>query len=433
VRKELLMRLARVLEPGPSALRSWYRINRVLVWISAIVGINQLGFGSIVPVVPLYAQAYGVSEALIGLAIAVYGLARFTSSAPAGWIADRAGRRWSLFVGGLATVLGNILCALAPSYPIFLVGRFVAGSGASMVLTSGQIVLADITEPATRGRTMAIYQAVFLFAVGFGPIPGGFLAQYGGLSAPFWVYGFVGAIVAVLALWRLPETRPAGAREPAQGNEFVFRRQLVSVLRHRPLLLIGLVTFGNFFARTGALFTLVPLRAEREIGLSPSQIGFGLAAVSVVSLVMAYPAGVLVDTFGRKVVIAPATLFSGLGLVGFAFAMSYPWFLLACVTWALASGIGGGAPAAYAADVSPPGMTAAAMSAYRMLSELGYVVGPTVLGLAAETIGIRATLVATAVVIVGLGGLFWLAAPETWPGRRMASDRDANGASANSR
>ncbi len=427
------MRLARVLEPGPGALRSWYRINRVLVWIAAIVGINQLGFGSIVPVVPLYAQAYGVSEVLIGLAIAIYGLARFTSSAPAGWIADRAGRRWSLFAGGLATVLGNVLCALAPSYPIFLVGRFVAGSGASMVLTSGQIVLADITEPATRGRTMAIYQAVFLFAVGFGPIPGGLLAQYGGLSAPFWVYGFVGAIVAVLALWRLPETRPAGARESAPGSEFVFGRQLVRVLQHRPLLLIGLVTFGNFFARTGALFTLVPLRAEREIGLSPSQIGFGLAAVSVVSLVMAYPAGVLVDTFGRKVVIAPATLFSGLGLVGFAFASSYPWFLLACVAWALASGIGGGAPAAYAADVSPPGMTAAAMSAYRMLSELGYVVGPTVLGLAAETIGIRATLVATAVVIVGLGGLFWLAAPETWPGRRMASDRDAAGASANGR
>jgi MFS family permease len=119
VRKELLMRLARVLEPGPGALRSWYRINRVLVWISAIVGINQLGFGSIVPVVPLYAQAYGVSEALIGLAIAVYGLARFTSSAPAGWIADRAGRRWSLFAGGLATVLGNILCALAPPIRFF--------------------------------------------------------------------------------------------------------------------------------------------------------------------------------------------------------------------------------------------------------------------------------------------------------------------------
>lgn len=412
----------------PSTLRfvtSWYRRQRVLVWISAIVGINQLGFGSIVPIVPLYAQAYGVPEALIGLAIAVYGLARFTSSAPAGWVADRSGRRWSLFLGGMLTALGNTICAIAPNYPVFLAGRFVAGSGAAMVLTSGQIVLADITEPATRGRTMAIYQAVFLFGVGFGPIPGGILAQYGGLSLPFWVYAIVGTLVAVLAFWRLPETRQAGAKSTGREGEFVFGRQFVAVLRHRPLLLIGVVTFGNFFARTGALFTLVPLHAEREIGLAPAQIGLGLAAVSVVSLLMAYPAGVLVDLFGRKVVIAPATLFSGLGLVGFAFAPSYPWFLVACVVWAMASGIGGGAPAAYAADVAPPGMTAAAMSAYRMLSELGYVIGPTLLGVAAGWVGIRATLVATAVGIVSLGFLFWLAAPETYRGRRGATPRSS--------
>jgi len=188
--------------------------------------------------------------------------------------------------------------------------------------------------------------------------------------------------------------------------------------------LISLVTFGNFFARTGALFTLVPLRAEREIGLNPSQIGFGLAAVSVVSLLMAYPAGVLVDTFGRKVVIAPATLFSGLGLIGFAFAPSYFWFLVACVVWAMASGIGGGAPAAYAADVAPPGMTAAAMSAYRMLSEFGYVVGPTLLGLAAEFLGIRPTLVMTAIGIVSLGALFWLAAPETYRKSQQVRGRE---------
>lgn len=404
-------------------LASWYRRYRVLIWISTIVGINQLGFGSIVPVVPLYAQAFGVTEALIGLAIAVYGLARFTSSAPAGWLADRAGRRWSLFLGGMLTAAGNLICALAPTYGVFLFGRFVSGSGASMVLTAGQIVLADITEPATRGRTMAIYQTVFFFGVGFGPIPGGLLAQYGGLALPFWVYAVVGTLVALLALWRLPETRPseaAGARE----QEFVFGQQLLQVLRHRPLVLISLVTFGNFFARTGALFTLVPLRAEREIGLSPSQIGFGLAAVSIVSLVMAYPAGVLVDTFGRKIVIAPATLFSGLGLIGFAFAPSYPWFLIACVVWAMASGIGGGAPAAYAADVAPPGMTAAAMSAYRMLSEFGYVVGPTLLGLAAEFLGIRPTLITTAIGIVSLGALFWLAAPETYAGRRMARESE---------
>ncbi|MDW7982815.1 MAG: MFS transporter [Thermomicrobium sp.] len=397
-------------------LASWYRTQRVLVWISAIVGINQLGFGSIVPIVPLYAHAYGVSEALIGLAIAVYGLARFTSSAPAGLVADRWGRRWSLFTGGMLTALGNLICAVAPTYEVFLLGRFVAGSGASMVLTSGQIVLADITEPATRGRTMAIYQAVFLFGVGFGPVPGGFLAQYGGLSLPFWVYAIGGVVVATLAFWRLPETQPMDAVRNQHAHRAVFGRQFVRVLGHRPLFLIGVVTFGLFFARTGALFTLVPLHAERAIGLLPSQIGLGLAAISVVSLLMAYPAGVLVDRFGRKVVIVPATFFSGLGLIGFALAPSYPWFLLACIVWAMASGIGGGAPAAYAADASPPGMTAAAMSAYRTLSELGYVIGPLLLGMTAEWFGIRTTLVGTAFAIVSLGLLFGLAAPETYPG-----------------
>lgn len=415
--------------PPPLALLlSWYRKQRVLVWVSGIVGLNQLGFGSIVPIVPLYAQAYRVAEALIGLRIAVYGLARFTSSAPAGWVADRFGRRWSLFLGGLLTALGNGLCAVASTYPVFLLGRFVAGSGAAMVLTSGQIILADITEPATRGRTMAIYQTVFLFGVGFGPILGGLLAQWGGLRLPFWVYAIVGGVVASLAFWRLPETRFPRLSMLAGSGEFLFGRQLLTILRFRPLLLISLVTFGNFFARTGALFTLVPLRAEREIGLTPAQIGFGLAAVSVVSLLMAYPSGLLVDRFGRKVVITPATLFSGLGLVGFAYAPSYTWFLIACLIWALASGISGGAPAAYAADIAPPGMTAAAMSAYRMLSELGYVLGPTLLGISAGLFDIRPILLATAIGIVTLGILFWQAAPEPWHGSASAVTQETSAA-----
>ena len=46
----------------------------------------------------------------------------------------------------------------------------MAGAGAALVVTSGQIVLADITTPARRGRVMAIYQGVFLFAVGIGPL-----------------------------------------------------------------------------------------------------------------------------------------------------------------------------------------------------------------------------------------------------------------------
>ena len=73
-------------------------------------------------------------------------------------------------------------------------------------MTSGQIVLADITTPARRGRVMAIYQGVFLFAVGIGPWPGGLLAERFGLHAPFVVYAVTGVLVVGLAWLLVPET-----------------------------------------------------------------------------------------------------------------------------------------------------------------------------------------------------------------------------------
>ncbi len=70
------------------------RENRVLIWLCGVIFLTQLGFGSIVPVVPLYAREFGVSQWAIGLTIAVYGLARFLVSVPTGQLADRVGRRW---------------------------------------------------------------------------------------------------------------------------------------------------------------------------------------------------------------------------------------------------------------------------------------------------------------------------------------------------
>src|SRR3989442_11834632 len=185
--------------------------TRILVWMCVLIAVNQLGFGSVVPVLPLYARSFGVSQAAIGLAIAVYGLGRFLVAVPVGQLADRLGRRPALALGGLVTAAGNFLCAYAPDYVTFVAARFVAGAGAAFVLTAGQIVLADITTPAVRGRAMAIYQGTFLFAVGIGPFPGGVLAERFGLRAPFVAYAVTGGVAAACPWLRTPETiyRPA--------------------------------------------------------------------------------------------------------------------------------------------------------------------------------------------------------------------------------
>jgi MFS family permease len=395
--------------PGPGR-------NRILIWMCALIAVNQLGFGSIMPVIALYARSFGVSQSAIGVAVAIYGLARFLIALPAGQLADRIGRRSVLALGGLVTAAGNLFCAVAPDYPTFVAARFVSGAGAALVITTGAIVLADITTPAQRGRVMSVYQGTFLFAVGVGPLPGGLLAERYGLAAPFAFYAVAGTVAAVLAFFRVPETRDfRGAVDAGvEAAPAAFAAQLRLLAGRLPFVLVGLTAFMGAVARTGALFSVIPILARDRLALSTDRIGFGLAVASIVGLALAYPSGVLVDRYGRKVVIVPATVMSGVSLVVFVFAPTYGWFLAGCAAWSVAAGIGGAAPAAYAADVAPSGMNAAAMSAYRMLGDLGYVVGPVVLGVATDLVGADATLATTAVLLVAVAALFARLAPETY-------------------
>ncbi len=392
---------------------------RILVWMCVLISANQLGFGAIVPVVPLFAQQFGVSQSAIGLTIAVYGLSRFLVNVPAAQLADAGGRRATLAVGGLITVIGTILCAVAPNYTLFLIARFIAGAGAACVLTGGQIVLADISTNQNRGRVMALYQGVFLVTVGAGAFPGGWLAENVGLAAPFWISAALAGIVTILALYFVPETRALQHR-PSPGHVLApeppfasSRAQLRVVMAAPGFLLISLVGFATVAARTGALFNVIPVLADNRIGLGADQIGVGLGVVSIVGLFLVYPSGTLVDRFGRKAVIVPSTILSSAGLLLFGLATSFESYLLASIVWSAASGVSGASPAAYAADIAPPGMAASAMGMFRAISDSGYVVGPLLLGALADSTDSVTALQAIAAAMLIIGLTFAFRAPES--------------------
>ncbi len=392
------------------------RARTTLIWMCVLAGVNQLGFGSVVPALPLYAQSFGVSVSAIGLAVGVYGLARFAGSPPAGWLSDRFGRRQALALGGLVTAAGNFWCAMATSYPEFICARFVAGIGAGLIVTTGQIVLADITTPARRGRVVSIYQGVFIFAAGFGPLPGGLLSEHFGLAAPFFAYTVAGLGAGAVAWFAVTETRdPAHAALRTRGGGGVALASQVRQLGGQiGFVLACFVSFANAVARTGGLFSVVPLLGAMRLGLSVTEIGFGLATGTVIGLLAAYPGGMLVDYFGRKAVIAPATMLSGLAMLMFCIAPSYPWFIAASIAWGTASSIGGAAPSVYAADSAPPGMNATTVSVFRMTGDLGYIGGPILLGVISDVFGPIAALIGAACVLLTAGLMFAAFAPETY-------------------
>ena len=392
--------------------------RRILAWMCVLIAVNQLGFGAVIPVLPLYAQSFGVSQAAIGATVAVYGLSRVFLSLPTGWIANQLGRRAALLTGGLVSALGNLWCAAAGSYEELVLARFVAGAGAGIVLTAGMIVLADITSTATRGRSMAIYQGVFLFAVGIGPFPGGYLAERFSLETPFLVYGIASVAAALVGWFGVSETRGMDRLGASALRAASLREQLLLLAGNVGFLLVCLIGLINAAARTGALFSVVPVLARDRLALTATEIGFGFALGSIIGLVVTYPAGALVDHYGRKAVIVPATVLTGFSMLAFSIAPSYFWFLFATGLWGGASAASGAAPAAYAADSAPSGMNAAAMGGYRMLSDMGYVLGPILLGVLADLQGLDAPMWIAAAALVLTATLFGVIAPETHSARR---------------
>lgn len=379
-----------------------------------LVGVNQLGFGAMVPSLPLYASSFGVSASAIGVAVAAYGLARFLAVLPGGQLADRWGRRPVLAIGGLISAIGSFWCAEAHSFVEFILARSVAGAGAGIILTIGQIVLADISPPDRRGRNIATYQAAFLFGFGVGPFPGGLLAGAYGLAAPFLMTGVASLLTTVIACFLVSETRSARTSAVASGKaaEVPFVRQMLGLLSHRGFLLVSLISLMNAVVRTGGLFALIPLLATTTLGLTVTQIGFAMMVSGVFGFVAAYPAGWLADQIGRKAVIVPSTVLTGLSMVLFCYAPSYAWFIAASIVWSIAASISSSAPAAYAVDAAPAGMNASAMTAFRMTADAGYVIGPPGLGLLADVTSSTVAIISASVVLVCLGAIFAVTSPE---------------------
>ncbi|MCH8161999.1 MAG: MFS transporter, partial [Chloroflexi bacterium] len=288
--------------------------------------------------------------------------------------------------------------------------------GSAMFMTAGLTVIADISTPENRGRNLSLHLGSLLVGVSIGPAVGGLTAELFNLRAPFYLVGALSAISAVWAFRVIPETAgrakiAASAKEHATHAASVALRPL---LANKGLLLVSLVTFSIFFTRTGARQTMLPLLGNDELGLTAGGLGGIFALMAFINLLTIVPAGAWADRFGRKRTIVPSAMLAAGALCLFAFTDSLSIFLIAAVLLALGTGISGPAPAAYAADVIPDEARGLGMGLFRTYSDVGFVVGPLLLGWIADTTGsFRLPLLFNAALMVAGVMAFALFAKET--------------------
>lgn len=323
--------------------------------------------------------------------ITSFGVARLLTNLPAGRLADRIGRRPLILTGPILTGFGAILAGFAPTFWLLVGARFVQGLGSAMSATVSMTVLADISTPETRGRTMSVFQGSLLIGASIGPSIGGALAGLVGLRGVFFVYAVSAFAVAIWARFRVVETLGTASERSGSsrkgGEAPAGKGATMALLMNASFLAVALVSIAIFFTRTGARATIIPLIGAERLGLSAIGIGNVLTIAAVLNVLTLPVAGWSIDRFGRKRTIVPSTMVSALGIFMFAIAPNVITFVAAAMVLGIGTGIAGPAPAAYVADLAKGANYGATMGLFRTVSDIGFVVGPVLLGFLADQRG----------------------------------------------
>ena len=174
--------------------------------LGTVFSLRMLGMFMVLPVLTTYGMALqGASEALIGLAIGIYGLAQAIFQIPFGLLSDRVGRK-PLITGGLAIfVVGSIIAALSDSIWGIILGRALQGSGA--IAAAVMALLSDLTREQNRTKAMAFigvsFGVTFAIAMVLGPI----ITHKLGLHALFWMIAGLATLGIALTLWVVPNSK----------------------------------------------------------------------------------------------------------------------------------------------------------------------------------------------------------------------------------
>jgi MFS family permease len=118
--------------------------------------------------------------------ITTYLIAATASTPLYGKISDIRGRRFATIVALGAYMVGSLICALAPSMAVLILGRVIHGLGGGGLTSTGMVVLGDVAAPKERARYYAYYSIVYTTAGACGPALGGFLADHLHWTAIFW-------------------------------------------------------------------------------------------------------------------------------------------------------------------------------------------------------------------------------------------------------
>jgi MFS transporter, ACDE family, multidrug resistance protein len=354
---------------------------RKLLAISITVA---LGFGMVIPVLPLLAESFQVGLAAIGLVQLVFGLTRFSFGLVGGLVVDRFGERASTMTGLLIVAASSYAAGFSTTFPQLVLARGFGGAGSALFIAGLMNRILRIIEPQAMGRATGAFRASFLVGIGAGPVLGGIVAQRFGVAAPFHFYA-TGLLVAT-AIAYIVMGGDAGNFRREQRSPLESLRAAKPMLRDVRYVAALLATFVGWWTISGPGQIIGVVYAKNRLELSSDQIGLAITMLAIGEVLILWIAGRASDRYGRRAVLVPSlgVVAGATLLMGQIESLPLAFFPLMI---AIGAGVAAGGTAAggLLADSIPEGGSGSAVGVNQMAGDLGYLIAPTLIGAVAES------------------------------------------------
>jgi MFS family permease len=386
------------------ATRAWVGARSSLprqVYVLGLVAFCvAVGFGVLVPVLPVFARSFGVGNAEVGAVISAFALMRLVSSPFCGWLIKVFSERIIMATGIFIVAISSGLAGASRSYVQLLVLRGVGGIGSAMFTVSAFTLLLTSVEAGVRGRAAGFFQAGFLIGGITGPAVGGALAAIS-LTAPFFFYAGTLAVAGTVGLLLLQ--RRSAKPEEEDAESAVSFRGLVRDARYQAACLTNLAQGWTSF---GVRSSLVPVLVVELLHRPASWTGIAFACSSVVQTIAVGPAGRFTDTVGRRPAMILGGTVAAVSIMAVPFAPNIWLLIVVLCIYGIASAFLGTAPAAAVGDAAGT-RSGTAVAVFSMCSDIGAILGPLVAGFLADSVSYAAAFGAGAGLMLVAAGLSW--------------------------
>jgi len=357
-----------------------------------------VGFGVLVPVLPVFARSFGVGNAEVGAVISAFALMRLISSPFCGWLIKILSERIIMATGIFIVAISSGLAGVSRSYLQLLILRGVGGIGSAMFTVSAFTLLLTSVEAGLRGRAAGFFQAGFLIGGITGPAAGGALAAIS-LTAPFFFYAgtLVVAGTAGLLLLRRRSAKPEEAAPPVP---------LRVVARDTGYQAACFSNLAQGWTSFGVRSSLIPVLIVELLHRPATWTGLAFAIAAVAQTVALGPAGRFTDTVGRRPAMILGGTLAAVSIMAVSFAPNIWLLIVVLCLYGVASAFLGTAPAAAVGDAAGS-HHGTAVALFSMCSDIGAIIGPLVAGLLADTLSYPAAFGVGAALMLVAAALSW--------------------------